>query len=159
MNAVDIFIAAVIIISLLIGWRRGFLREVLSLASWVSALVAAVNFAELLGAQFAGIIAQELLQTIVAFTVIFVLVLFAFSYLSHRLCLWLAVSGITGVDRTLGILFGVARGALIVTALLLVAWFMQFGDPWLAESRLASLFTPLANALLQHLPAGIAGQL
>lgn len=159
MNAVDIFIAAVIIVSLLIGWRRGFLREVLSLASWASALVVAVNFAEPLGAKFEGIIAQELLQTIAAFTVIFVLVLFAFSYLSHRLCLWLAVSGVTGVDRTLGILFGVARGVLIVTALVLAAWFMNFGAPWLAESRLVDAFTPLANALLAHLPAGIAGRL
>jgi len=159
MNAVDIFIAAVIVVSLLIGWRRGFLREVLSLVSWAVALVAAVRFAEPLGAQFAGVITQQLLQVIAAFTVIFVVVLFAFSYLSHRLCLWLAVSGITGVDRTLGILFGVARGALIVTALLLVAWFMNFGDPWFAESKFIPYFTPLANALLYFLPAGIAGQL
>lgn len=159
MNAVDIFIAALIVVSLLIGWRRGFLREVLSLVSWVAALVAAVRFAEPLGAQFAGVIAQELLQVIAAFTLIFVVVLFAFSYLSHRLCLWLAVSGVTGVDRTLGILFGVARGVLIVTALLLVAWFINFGEAWLQESRLVPYFKPLAEALLYHLPAGIAGRL
>lgn len=159
MNTVDIVIATVILVSLLIGWRRGFLREVLSLASWAAALVGAVNFAESLGARFAGVIDQPLLQVVAAFTLIFVLVLFAFSYLSHRLCLWLAVSGVTGVDRTLGILFGVARGVLIVTALVLLAWFMNFGEAWLAESRLVALFTPLANALLGFLPAGIAGQL
>lgn len=159
MNAVDFFIVAVIAVSLLVGWRRGFLREVLSLASWVVALAAAVNFAAPLGAYFAAIIAQELLQTVAAFALIFVITLFAFSYLSHRLCLWLALSGVTGVDRTLGILFGVARGVLIVTALVLAAWFMNFGDAWLAESRLLPYFEPLANALLYWLPAGIAAQL
>jgi len=157
MNAVDFGIIAVIFISLLIGWRRGFLREVLSLASWAVALIAAVQFAEVLGARFTGLIDQPVLQVIAAFALIFVLVLFAFSYLSHRLCLWLAVSGVTGVDRTLGIVFGLARGALIVTALLLLAWFMNFGDAWLHTSRLIPYFTPLAEALLYFLPPGLAG--
>lgn len=159
MNAVDFGITVIILISLLIGWRRGFLREVLSLLSWAAALIAAVQFAEALGARFAGVIDQPLLQMVAAFTLIFVLVLFAFSYLSHRLCLWLAVSGVTGVDRTLGILFGLARGALIVTALLLLAWFMNFGDASLAESKFIPFFMPLAEALLYFLPPGLAGHL
>lgn len=153
MNTVDIGIAAVILISLLIGWRRGFLREVLSLVSWVAALLTALRFAETVGARFAGVIDQPQLQVIAAFTLIFVAVLFAFSYFSHRLCLWLAFSGVTGVDRMLGILFGVARGALIVAALLLLTVLLNFAEhEWMQESALAYYFAPFVDLLRDLLP-------
>jgi len=153
MTAVDVALVIILVVSLFIGWRRGFFREVLSLVSWIVALWAAYQLQRPLGTQLEGYIDQPLLRVIAAFTAIFVLVLFAFSYLSHRICLWLSVSGITGVDRSLGILFGVARGALIVAVLILIALLMNFADgPWWRESRLVGYFTPLADALRLLMP-------
>lgn len=160
MTAVDVAIVIILVVSLFIGLRRGFFREVLSLVSWVAALWAAYQLQRPVGAQFEGYIDQPLLRVIAAFTAVFVLVLFAFSYLSHRICLWLSVSGITGVDRSLGLLFGAARGALIIAVLILIALVMNFADgPWWRESLLAGYFAPLVDALRLLMPHETAAYL
>jgi len=153
MTEVDIAIVIILVVSLLLGWRRGFFRSVLSLVSRVAALWAAYQLRLPVGTQLEGYIDQPQLRGAAAFAAIFLSALFAFSYLGNRICLWLSVSGLTGVDRTLGLLFGAARGALIVAVLILIALSMNFADgPWWRESLLAGYFTPLADELRLLMP-------
>ena len=157
MNAIDVAIVAILLVSLLIGLRRGFIREILSLVSWIAALWAAYVYVHPVEAMLEGAINQPLLRVIAAFAAIFVVVLFAVSLLGHLLCRLLSVSGITGVDRSLGMLFGFVRGALIVAVGMLMAVFMDFAaQPWWQESLLVNLFTPVADLLIALMPHDMA---
>ncbi|MFN9738466.1 MAG: CvpA family protein, partial [Pseudomonadota bacterium] len=63
-------------------------------------------------------------------------------------------TGLTGNDRLLGLLFGAARGVLLVTVLVVLAGLTPLPrDPWWAQSRLIPWFQGIAVGLAPHLPA------
>ena len=69
-------------------------------------------------------------------------------------------TGLTGSDRFLGLIFGIARGALVVAILVLLAGLTPFPeDPWWNESSLLEWFQPLALWLREYIPSAIAGNL
>lgn len=153
MSLLDIGIVAVIAISLGVGVVRGFIREVLSLSSWVLALWIAYRYAEVGAAWFAAYIAQPQLQIAAAFAALFIVTLLAASLLGYWLGRLLTVSGIGGVDRSLGMLFGFARGVLVIAVLLLAGILTGFtSQPWWRESLLIELFVPLADVLRGFFP-------
>ena len=110
MSPVDIVILIILAISTLIGVFRGFIREVLSLASWIVALYVAWLFAAQGAAYLEPHISQPALRVAAAFAGIFVIMLIAASILSYLLYRLLYISGISGMDRSLGAVFGIARG-------------------------------------------------
>ncbi len=157
MSLPDIAIIAIILVSLVVGLFRGFIREVLSLAAWILALWAAYAYARGGGVFLEPYIHQPPLRVVAAFGVIFVLVLIAASFLGYLLWRALPLSGISGVDRSLGMLFGVGRGVIIVALLLLAAIFMDFAtQPWWQKSLLVHYFTPVADGLRSLMPADLA---
>lgn len=157
MNAVDIVIVVILLVSLLIGLRRGFIRETLSLLSWIAALWAAYLYATPAGEFLRDTIASPALRTLAAAAAIFVGALFALSLLGHWLSRLLSVSGISGVDRSLGMLFGILRGALIIAVAMLIVVFTSYDShPWWQESLLVDMFIPVANMLVALLPNNIA---
>lgn len=157
MSMVDIAIIAIILVSLGVGLFRGFVREVLSLASWIVALWAAYTYARPGGVFFEPYIHQPLLRAVAVFAVIFVMVLIAASFLGYLLSRLLPLSGISGVDRLLGMLFGVGRGVIVVALLLLTAIFMDVTtQPWWQSSQLAHYFAPVADGLRLLMPEDLA---
>ncbi len=157
MSVVDIIIVAVIVVSLTVGLVRGFVREMLSLAAWVAALWVAYVLAVPGAVFFESYISQPPLRVVAAFAVIFVLTLIAASFLGHLLERLFTVSGLGGVDRALGVLFGVGRGIIMVALLLLMAVFMELTtQPWWQESRLVNYFTPVVDELLALMPQDLA---
>lgn len=157
MSVVDFAIVAIVLISLLVGMFRGFIREALSLASWIVALWVAYLYATAGATYLEAHINQLPLRVTAAFTAIFVVALIGASVVSHLLCRLFAVSGISGLDRSLGLLFGAGRGALIVAALILAAIFMDMAaQPWWRESLLVAHFTPLTDLLRSLMPQEVA---
>lgn len=153
MNGVDLAIIFIVFFSLIIGLFRGFVREVLSLASWIVALWAAYRYAQAGAFFLATYIEQAPLRVGAAFAIIFVAVLLAASFLGNLLCRLLALGGVGGVDRSLGLLFGVGRGALIVGALILIAIFTDVAtQPWWQRSLLVDHFTPVVDLLRSLMP-------
>jgi membrane protein required for colicin V production len=72
----------------------------------------------------------------------------------HRL---IAVSGISGVDRSLGFLFGIARGVVIVAILILAATFMDMTtQPWWKDSMLVQHFDPVTDMLKSLMPDDVS---
>ncbi len=154
---VDIAIVAILLVSPGVGLLRGFIREVLSLAAWVVALWGAYQYAQAGAIWLISYIAPQPLRVMVAFALIFVIVLIAASFLGYLISRMLPISGISGVDRSLGMLFGVGRGILIVSLLMLAATFMDLTtQPWWQESMLIHYFLPVADELRALMPADLA---
>lgn len=113
-NWIDIVISAVILLSFLFGLLRGLVKEVLSLVTWIAALVVARvysgNFAPLLESTFEG----ETTRLVSAFVMLFLATLVVGAVVNHLMARLISFVGLKLTDRLLGGAFGVARGGLIV---------------------------------------------
>ena len=157
MIIIDIAILAIVFVSLSIGLVRGFIREILSLFSWLGALWIAYTNATTGAGYLENYITQLPFRVVIAFAGIFVVSLILFSIISHLLYRLLAVAGISGIDRSLGLLFGLLRGVVIVALLIVVAAFMDFtSKPWWQESLLVDYFNPVIELIRVILPADLA---
>jgi membrane protein required for colicin V production len=124
-NIVDMGVAGVLLISALLAFSRGLVREVLSIGAWVAAAVATIYGLP----QFHDIarkyISVQLVADAVTGVTIFVVTLIVCAAISHRLARNVRGSGFGALDRSLGLLFGIARGAvLICLAYLAYIWAM-----------------------------------
>ena len=121
MTILDIIVLVVIGISILLGVIKGLVREVLSLAAWVMAFLAA-NLAAPEAAQLLpeGMASQEI-RLLAGFAVVFVVVLIGLSVLAMMASKLIKIAGLGMADRMLGGVFGLVRGALVVTILVLLA--------------------------------------
>lgn len=158
---VDIVVVAVILLSALFAFVRGFLREVLSIGAWVAAGIATYFGLPLLrpfGRQYIEI---ELVADVATGVAIFVVVLVVASVVSHFLTRGVRESALGPLDRSLGLVFGVARGALIVCVLLLIVdvFYARESRPaWLAEARTLPMVQAGADILRALVPQSAAAQ-
>lgn len=121
MTLLDIIVLAIIGISILLGVIKGLVREVLSLAAWVMAFLAA-NLAAPEAAQLLpqGMASEEI-RLLAGFAIVFVLVLIGLSVLAMMASKLIRIAGLGMADHVLGGVFGLVRGALVVTILVLLA--------------------------------------
>ncbi|HEU0118424.1 MAG TPA: CvpA family protein [Alphaproteobacteria bacterium] len=126
LNNLDYVVLGIIGLSAIFALFRGFVREVLSLISWILAYFAAVRYHSLLEPFVHRYIKNESLLMPIAATGVFVLTLVLLSLLSTFITGLVRGKALTAVDRSLGFLFGIARGALIICivymALVSVFW-------------------------------------
>ena len=120
MTAFDYLVLFILGCSVLIGMLRGLVREVVSLVGWIAAFLLASTWSEPLAAMLPEVVAGSTVRLIVAFVAIFIGVKLLAMLLAITLEAVLKASGLAGVDRSLGSLFGLARGAVIVLAVALV---------------------------------------
>jgi len=154
---VDYAIIIIVSLSALISVLRGFVREALSLAAWVLAFWVAFTFHQNLASILAKYIETPSLQLISAFALLFVVTLIIAALINNLVGQLVKKTGLTGTDRMLGILFGVARGAVIVAILVLMAGLTQIpNDPWWKESVFIVHFQNMAIWLKSFLPDDIA---
>lgn len=114
MNWADWTLLAVIALSSLLGVKRGFVREALSLLGWGLAFFVAMTFHPVLAAEFTDTVESISLRFLLAFALLFVGTLLAASLLSYFIVTLVRVTGLGGTDRLLGALFGFARGLIVI---------------------------------------------
>jgi membrane protein required for colicin V production len=154
---IDYILLAIIAVSALLSLWRGFVREALSLASWVVALWVALLFFHDLADWLARWIDTPSVRDAVGFGVLFVVTVLIGGLVGYLAGQLVAKTGLTATDRALGIVFGVARGVIIVAVMVLLAGLTSLPtDPWWKESLLLVHFQDLALWLKSFLPAGIA---
>lgn len=143
MNWVDFVILGIIGLSALISLVRGFVREAISIATWIAAFVLARMLAGPLSQHLAAYIESPTLQFGAAFAAIFVTVLLTGALLNYLASLFVDKTGLSGTDRTLGVVFGAGRGLLVVVFLLLLAGLTSVPrEVWWRESVLVTGLTP-----------------
>jgi len=113
-NIVDLAVLGVILISALVAFSRGLVREVLSIGAWIAAALATIYGLPHLRDFARTYITAPLVADAVTGVTIFVLTLIVCAAISHMAARHVRGSGFGAVDRSLGLLFGVARGAILV---------------------------------------------
>ncbi|HET9483049.1 MAG TPA: CvpA family protein, partial [Xanthomonadales bacterium] len=157
MNTADIAIAVIVSISVVIGLVRGFVVEVMSLLVWIAAVALAIAFGPQVSEWFGGSIELPSARVALGYAIVFFSVLIAGAIVVYLLRKLVQGTGLSGTDRMFGMLFGLARGAIVVVVLVLLLGFTPLPrDPWWRESRALPVFEALARSMAQWLPDGIA---
>ncbi|MFA7282305.1 MAG: CvpA family protein [Sterolibacterium sp.] len=148
--AFDCAVAAILVLSALLGLWRGIVSEILALLAWVAAFFAA----KIWGGQAAEILSAWLrdpaLRQVLGFVAVFALTLLLFSAVRFFLSRLLRAVGLGLVDRFLGVLFGLVRGLLIALAGVMLGGLTEFPrQTWWREAILAP---PLETAVLAFKP-------
>jgi membrane protein required for colicin V production len=120
LTLVDFAVIALIGLSVLYAIWRGAVREVLSLVSWVAAFFVAKYFAPTVAVWFAPLSNYENVRIVAAWVTVFIVALIVISIVSILISGTLKSIGLGFTDRFLGALFGLARGLLIVTLLVVL---------------------------------------
>jgi membrane protein required for colicin V production len=160
LTAFDVGVAVLVLISAILATARGFTREILSLATWVGAAAVAAYLyfyqPDLLKPYFA----DELIGKIVLVGAGFLISLIILHLITMRIADFVVDSRIGPLDRTLGFIFGVARGALIaVVAVIFLLWLIPGGQqPWLQDSKSLPILRNFGDSLIAALPPDLEKQ-
>ena len=148
---IDYAILAVIGISGVISLMRGFVKEALSLAGWIAAFWIAIAFSGRGAAVLEGYVNVPSWRVAIAFVVLLIVVLVACGIVLRMAGLLVEKTGMSGTDRSLGIVFGVLRGIAIAGLLVLLAGLTSLPrDPWWSRSLFVPHFVELAQEVLAY---------
>lgn len=155
----DGILIGLMLVSGVLAMIRGFSREVLSVGSWLAAAAAAFYFYPRLSPFVAQYTAQfspsKVVADIGAAGAIFAVVLIIVSLLTMRIADLIADSRVGPLDRTLGFVFGAARGALlVVVALVFYNWLIAPENqwPWIANAKSRPVLESIGDMIVQALP-------
>ena len=155
MTALDGLVIVVILFSAFLAMVRGFSREVLSLASWVIAAIAAVLLYKNLLPFVEAYLSNKTIALIASLAIIFVIVFIIVSIITMKIADVIIDSRIGALDRTVGFIFGVVRGLFImVIAMLLVNQLIKPEDqaPWLKDAKTKPMLDSMSNKIWDLLP-------
>lgn len=157
MTVFDYAVLGIIGISILISLMRGAVREILSLAGWILAFYIARTYASQVVPLLPYDIPSEKLKMLAAFLILFLAVLLVTSLVSIALSGLLKEVGLGWLNRLLGGVFGLLRGLLIVTVLVLLAGMTQLpkDERW-ANAMFSAPLEALAKTVLMWLPKSIS---
>ncbi len=157
----DYIIIVIIAVSTVISLLRGFVRESLALAGWILAIWVSMMYMHQMAIFITPYInVPPSILSLISFMILFVITLILAALVTNLGANLVDKTGLSGTDRAIGMLFGIARGILIVGVLVLLAGFtMVPQDPWWKESVLISHFQQLAVQMKAFLPSHIAAKL
>jgi membrane protein required for colicin V production len=149
----DIAVIVVVLISAVLAMVRGFVREVLSVASWAAAAAAAYLLYKPVVPLLRPYFASATVAIIVAAAAIFFVALIVASYITMKISDFVIDSRIGAFDRALGFIFCAVRGLLLlVVAFLFFNWLVNPAPTWVANARTAPLLKSLGEQLMAALP-------
>lgn len=151
----DGVVIAITLVSALLAMFRGFVREVLSIAAWVIAAVCAYLFYDDALPYVQQYIGQEIVAVALSAAGVFFVVLVVVSFITMKISDFVIDSRVGFLDRTLGFIFGAARGILLaVVALIFLNWLVSADNRpgWVTAAKSYPFLTQLGDQLLAVLP-------
>ena len=156
LNAMDYAIILIVTVSILISLVRGFLREAISLATWVVAFWIAIRFTSVLALLLTPYIESSGLRSGFAFFVLFIVSLMLGAMINFLVSQMVVKTGLSGSDRSIGMVFGFGRGLLIVSFMLLLSGLTTFSkSSWWQSSMLIPHFKPIVAWMNSYVPQDI----
>ncbi|MDF1764311.1 MAG: CvpA family protein [Oleibacter sp.] len=156
MTEIDWVIVAVIGVSSLISLTRGFIKEALSLASWVIAFFVARYFSANLSALLIDYIEVNSVRAAISFALLFACTLFVLALVNYLLAAIVNATGLSGTDRVLGMAFGAVRGLVILVALVFLGQQTPAPtDSWWQNSVIIPHLETLADWARKTLPSAV----
>jgi len=153
----DYLVLFVLICSVVISTMRGLMKEILSLLGWIVSFVIANAYGEALAPLLPDMIPGQTTRLIVAFVALFIGVRLLMALLTMAIDALIKASGLTVADRGLGGLFGLARGMVIVLAVVLLCGMTAIPQQsfW-KEALLSPLAETAAHTVKPFLPGDFA---
>lgn len=160
MTTFDGAVLFIIGLSMLLAFFRGVVRELIAVIAWVLGFIGAIVFTPVLGAMLPDIPGYPAVPYIVAFALIIIGALLVGALIAWPLSRAVRAAGLGFVDRFLGSIFGLVRGAAFVLAFVVVAGLTPLPrTPWWQGSVLVPPLVAGVVALKPHLPAALADRL
>jgi membrane protein required for colicin V production len=157
MNPLDIGVIAVIGLSAVFAFARGFVREALSIVAWVGA-----GFITLYGAGYVyavvdPMVHNPLLSNLIAYGGTFIASLVVLTIITGIIARAVRAGSLSSIDRTLGFIFGVLRGAFVLCLAYLLIDIVQPNErpQWLREAKSAPYLQQGADVLRNVLPESL----
>lgn len=148
MIAIDYLLIGIFVLSAIIGLFRGFAKEAISLLGWIMAIWGAWRFGAHVAAWLPDLVDDSAVNIWAARLLVVIGVLIVTGLLSWLISLLINKSALSGTNRMVGMVFGLARGVVfagVAVYLLEVADFDQ--EPWWPESKLIPYVAPIAQKL------------
>jgi membrane protein required for colicin V production len=153
LNWADIAILGIIFLSTIISLARGFFREAFSLATWIVAFWLGFKFSDSVSDLLIKYISVPSVRLISAFALIFIITIIIGGLVNFLLSQLIIKSGLSGSDRALGVVFGLARGILLIAVMLLFMSLTSLkNESWWQHSIIIPQFDGLVNWLQTFLP-------
>ena len=153
---VDYLIIGIVLVSMLVGFFRGFFPELVGLATWVAAVLGGWHLAFLVEPYLAGKLGSVVAELWAARAIMFVAILVLGGLLGQLVALLVNKAGLSGTDKTLGLVFGLVRGGLIVGVLVIMAQQLGFDrDDWWARSKTVPVGEGIAAVIRGALPPSV----
>src|SRR5712692_6325549 len=158
MNPLDLAVIGIVALSAIFAFARGFVREALSIVAWVGAGAITLYGFNWVYAQVEPRVHDRLLSQVITGFGLFVISLVVLTILTGMVARAVRDSGLSPIDRTLGFIFGLARGAFLVClAYLLLAVSLQPSDwpSWIREAKSEPYLHEGADVLRGFLPESL----
>ncbi len=153
MTVVDVVVIFVIFLSALFSLLRGFVKEAISLATWIIAIWLAATFAPQLADALPSNIESEAARQAIGFGVLFVLTLMVGTLVNMLVSQVVKKTGLSGADRIFGVAFGILRGGLIIIVFVLIGGMTPLPDTdWWQSSTLLQWFESTAIVIQEYIP-------
>ena len=117
MTSFDYAVIAIVLLSALVGWWRGFMYELFSLIGWIAAYIVARTYSELALPFIPLAVGAENIRSAAAFAALFIATLIVSALFAWLLARLAKFAGLSGMDGKFGAIFGMLRGGMVVIAL------------------------------------------
>ena len=157
----DGIVAVIIILSAILAYSRGFVREALAIGGWILAAIVAYVFAPTAEPLMKEVpILRDFiggscdLAMIAAFAAVFALALIVVSVFTPLFAGAVQRSALGGIDQGFGFLFGVARGVLLIVIGMIIYEQVIVNDPipWVDDSRTAIVYGQVSDVIMEQIP-------
>lgn len=153
----DYLIIGFIALSVVISFIRGFVKEAISLITWILAIWISINYCSLLSDLLVHEVQMPTLRLLIAFAVLFLGTLILGAIVNYVVSLLVKKTGLSGTDRILGVVFGLTRGVLVIAVIVMAANLTHLPQqPAWQTSLLLPQFQMMAQWLNQFLPSGLS---